>query len=46
MKSVIPIDYDVSLVVVLFSHGHLPRFQVLPEFDFSAHKYFPVVKII
>lgn len=27
-------------------HGCLLHLQVLPEFDFSAHKYFPVVKII
>lgn len=46
---VIPMDRGVSHVPCgrfIHWHGCLLHLQVLPEFDFSAHKYFPVVKII
>ncbi|KAK6312878.1 hypothetical protein J4Q44_G00162250 [Coregonus suidteri] len=34
------------VVMKLLAGGHKKETKVLPEFDFSAHKYFPVVKII
>ncbi|XP_037634510.1 N-alpha-acetyltransferase 35, NatC auxiliary subunit isoform X1 [Sebastes umbrosus] len=34
------------VVTKLLAGGHKKETKVLPEFDFSAHKYFPVVKII
>uniref|UniRef100_A0A3P8VZH3 N-alpha-acetyltransferase 35, NatC auxiliary subunit n=1 Tax=Cynoglossus semilaevis TaxID=244447 RepID=A0A3P8VZH3_CYNSE len=34
------------VVMKLLAGGHKKDTKVLPEFDFSAHKYFPVVKII
>ncbi|XP_033946389.1 N-alpha-acetyltransferase 35, NatC auxiliary subunit isoform X1 [Pseudochaenichthys georgianus] len=34
------------VVTKLLAGGHKKDAKVLPEFDFSAHKYFPVVKII
>ncbi|XP_056275473.1 N-alpha-acetyltransferase 35, NatC auxiliary subunit isoform X2 [Pseudoliparis swirei] len=34
------------VVTNLLAGGHKKETKVLPEFDFSAHKYFPVVKII
>ncbi|MGH0163439.1 UNVERIFIED_CONTAM: hypothetical protein FKN15_049040 [Acipenser sinensis] len=34
------------VVMKLLAGGHKKETRVLPEFDFSAHKYFPVVKII
>uniref|UniRef100_H3DED3 N-alpha-acetyltransferase 35, NatC auxiliary subunit n=1 Tax=Tetraodon nigroviridis TaxID=99883 RepID=H3DED3_TETNG len=34
------------VVTKLLAGGHKKDIKVLPEFDFSAHKYFPVVKII
>ncbi|TRY99435.1 hypothetical protein DNTS_022988 [Danionella cerebrum] len=34
------------VVMKLLAGGHKKETKALPEFDFSAHKYFPVVKII
>uniref|UniRef100_A0A669F5G3 N-alpha-acetyltransferase 35, NatC auxiliary subunit n=1 Tax=Oreochromis niloticus TaxID=8128 RepID=A0A669F5G3_ORENI len=34
------------VVMKLLAGGHKKETKVLPEFDFSAHKYFPIVKII
>uniref|UniRef100_A0A3B4A0S7 N-alpha-acetyltransferase 35, NatC auxiliary subunit n=1 Tax=Periophthalmus magnuspinnatus TaxID=409849 RepID=A0A3B4A0S7_9GOBI len=34
------------VVMKLLAGGHKKETKVMPEFDFSAHKYFPVVKII
>uniref|UniRef100_A0A8C8JRG4 N-alpha-acetyltransferase 35, NatC auxiliary subunit n=1 Tax=Oncorhynchus tshawytscha TaxID=74940 RepID=A0A8C8JRG4_ONCTS len=34
------------VVMKLLAGGHKKETKVLPEFDFSTHKYFPVVKII
>ncbi|KAK6492974.1 N-alpha-acetyltransferase 35 [Huso huso] len=34
------------VVMKLLAGGHKKETRVLPEFNFSAHKYFPVVKII
>uniref|UniRef100_A0A3Q3E8I4 N-alpha-acetyltransferase 35, NatC auxiliary subunit n=1 Tax=Labrus bergylta TaxID=56723 RepID=A0A3Q3E8I4_9LABR len=34
------------VVTKLLAGGHKKDTKVLPEFDFSAHKYFPVVKIL
>eukprot|EP00064_Thunnus_orientalis_P001999 superscaffoldBa00000139_g2004 len=34
------------VVMKLLAGGHKKETKVLPEFDFTAHKYFPVVKII
>uniref|UniRef100_A0A8C9W4W6 N-alpha-acetyltransferase 35, NatC auxiliary subunit n=1 Tax=Scleropages formosus TaxID=113540 RepID=A0A8C9W4W6_SCLFO len=34
------------VVMKLLAGGHKKETKALPEFDFSAHKYFPVVKIM
>lgn len=34
------------VVMKLLAGGHKKETKALPEFDFSAHKYFPIVKII
>uniref|UniRef100_A0A665VA75 N-alpha-acetyltransferase 35, NatC auxiliary subunit n=1 Tax=Echeneis naucrates TaxID=173247 RepID=A0A665VA75_ECHNA len=34
------------VVMKLLAGGHKKETKVLPEFDFSTHKYFPVVKIM
>eukprot|EP00069_Balaena_mysticetus_P019808 bmy_12569T0 len=34
------------VVVKLLAGGHKKESKVPPEFDFSAHKYFPVVKLV
>uniref|UniRef100_A0AAY4BH57 N-alpha-acetyltransferase 35, NatC auxiliary subunit n=1 Tax=Denticeps clupeoides TaxID=299321 RepID=A0AAY4BH57_9TELE len=34
------------VVMKLLAGGHKKETKVLPEFDFSAHKYFPIVKIL
>uniref|UniRef100_A0A8C6MA76 N-alpha-acetyltransferase 35, NatC auxiliary subunit n=1 Tax=Nothobranchius furzeri TaxID=105023 RepID=A0A8C6MA76_NOTFU len=34
------------VVTKLLAGGHKKETKVLPEFDFSGHKYFPIVKII
>ncbi|TSL97348.1 N-alpha-acetyltransferase 35, NatC auxiliary subunit [Bagarius yarrelli] len=34
------------VVMKLLAGGHKKDTKALPEFDFSAHKYFPIVKII
>jgi hypothetical protein len=34
------------VVMKLLAGGHKKESKVPPEFDFSAHKYFPVVKLV